>query len=122
MMTSAANDDRHDGLLAWQHRLYADNHALRSTLAIHLFTVPLFWLGCVSLAVAPFTSPWCALGGLGLLVALVLEGRAHKREPCAPIPFRGPGDFVARLFVEHWVTFPRWVLNGGFGKAWRAAK
>ena len=119
---TAANDDRPDGLLGWQHRLYPDNHTLRSTLLVHVVAVPLFWIGCVSLVAAPFTSPWVALGGVGLVLALALEGRAHKKEPNAPIPFRGPGDFVARFFVEQWITFPRWVLNGGFGRAWRSSK
>ena len=101
--------------------LYPGNHTKRSTLVMHLIAVPLFWIGCISLVAAAFTSPWVALGGIGLLLALVLEGRAHKNEPIAPIPFRGPGDFVARFFVEQWVTFPRFVLNGGFGKVWRDA-
>lgn len=120
--SAPADDDRHDGLLGWQHRLYPGNHTLRSTLVMHLVAVPLFWVGCIALVAAPFTSPWVALGGIGLLLALVLEGRAHKKEPTQPIPFRGPLDFVARFFVEQWITFPRWVLNGGFGKAWRDAK
>jgi hypothetical protein len=87
-MTAAApaDDDRHDGLLGWQHRVYAGNHTLRSTLVIHLIAVPLFWIGCIALVAAPFTSPWVALGGLGLVLALVLEGRAHNQEPMAPIP------------------------------------
>ena len=31
------------------------------------------------------------------------------------------GDWAARLFVEQWVTFPRYVLSGGFARAWREA-
>jgi hypothetical protein len=26
----------------------------------------------------------------------------------------GFGDFVTRFFVEQWVTFPRFVLSGGW--------
>ncbi len=114
--------DRPHGLLAWQHDLYPGNHTRRSTLVLHILSVPLFWLGCVSLLAAPFTSPLCALGGLGLPLALVAQGRAHKGEPVAPIPFRGPGDFVARFFAEQWITFPRFLFGGGFARAWRDAK
>ena len=39
----------------------------------------------------------------------------------APIPFRGPIDVGSRIFVEQWVTFPRFVLSGGLAQAWRAA-
>jgi hypothetical protein len=120
--TAPADDDRHDGLLGWQHRLYPGNHTKRSTLVLHAITSPLFCLGELALVAAIVTSPWVALGGLGIPLALIAQGRAHKGEPVRPVPFRGPADFVARFVVEQWVTFPRWVLNGGFGKAWRAAK
>lgn len=37
------------------------------------------------------------------------------------MPFRSPFDVLARLVVEPWVTFPRFVLSGGFVRAWREA-
>ena len=27
-----------------------------------------------------------------------------------------------RFFVEQWITFPRYVLSGGFSRAWREAR
>jgi hypothetical protein len=45
----------------------------------------------------------------------------HRFEPEPPAPFRSRLDFAARLFSEQWVTFPRFVLSGGFARAWRAA-
>ena len=33
-----------------------------------------------------------------------------------------PGDVAARLFVEQWVTFPRYLVTGGFARAWSAAQ
>jgi hypothetical protein len=52
--------------------------------------------------------------------AVALQGRGHRLEGVAPIPFRGPIDVVSRIFVEQWVTFPRYVLSGGLARAWRA--
>ena len=51
-----------------------------------------------------------------MLVALVLQGRGHRREAKAPTPFDGAADFVSRFVVEQWVTFPRFVRSG----AWHA--
>ena len=51
-----------------------------------------------------------------MLVALVLQGRGHRREAEAPTPFDGAADFVSRFVVGQWVTFPRFVLSG----AWHA--
>ncbi len=53
---------------------------------------------------------------------LILHGRGHKLEPTAPVRFRGPGDFAARIFIEQWFTFPRYVLTGQLARAWRAAR
>ena len=50
----------------------------------------------------------------GMVASLVLEGRGHRREPETPTPFAGPIDFVSRFFVEQWITFPRFVLSGGW--------
>ena len=52
---------------------------------------------------------------------LVVQGRGHRLEVKPPLLFLSRGDFAARLFVEQWVTFPRYVLSGGFARAWREA-
>jgi hypothetical protein len=108
-------------LLRWQWSLYGDGHRARGTLAVHLATVPLFLAGTVALVLAPWLG-WPALtGALAMLAAVALQGRTHKREVTPPVPFLGPSDVVSRIFVEQWVTFPRFVLSGGFARAWRAA-
>ncbi len=114
-------DAREGGLLRWQWALYPDNHTRRATLAVHLATVPLFWSGCVALGAAAARGPWwLAPAGLAALgVALAAQGRTHRQEPVAPVPFRGPLDVIARLLVEQWITFPRFVLSGAFARAWR---
>jgi hypothetical protein len=116
-------NDRTDGLLTWQWNLYPDNHCARRNLLLHALTVPLFELGTVLLVASPFSSLWLVLPGVVAMVsAMALQGRGHRLELTAPVPFRGPFDVVARIFVEQWVTFPRFVLSGGFARAWRATR
>jgi phage terminase small subunit len=115
-------DDRSAGLLAWQWNLYPDNHRDRRNLLLHVLTVPFFQIGTLLLVTSLLGSLWSALpGALFMAGAVVAQGRGHKVEKAAPVPFRNPFDALARLFVEQWVTFPRFVLSGGFARAWRAA-
>ena len=114
-------DAREGGLVRWQWSLYPDGHRDRTNLAIHAITVPLFILGSVSLALTPIVGVYGAGGLVGMIAAVAAQGRGHKREVTKPVPFRGPLDVVARLFVEQWVTFPRYVLSGAFMRAWRGA-
>jgi hypothetical protein len=113
--------DREGGLLRWQWSLYPGAHRDRRNLAIHLATMPLFAGGICAILASPFAGAlWAALGVAGVITAVLAQGRGHKLEQTAPAPFRGPGDVAARLFMEQWVTFPRYVLSGGFRKAWSA--
>jgi hypothetical protein len=54
------------------------------------------------------------LGAVTMLGSIVVQGRGHRREREAPTPFSGGSDLVTRLFAEQWVTFPRFVLSGGW--------
>jgi hypothetical protein len=106
---------------AWQWGLYPDGHKTKTNLIIHILTVPMFQLGFLSLLSTPLVG-WSGLSGLvGMVIAVAAQGRGHKGEPTAPVPFLGPLDMLSRLFFEQWVTFPRFVLSGGFGRAWREA-
>jgi hypothetical protein len=112
--------ERSDKLLPWQWKLYPDNHAARRNLMLHVASVPVFQLGTVGLVLAPFTSLAWALGGAVAMVgAVALQGKGHKMEHVAPVPFRSPWDALSRIFAEQWVTFPRFVLSGGLARAWR---
>jgi hypothetical protein len=114
---------RTEALLPWQWKLYPDNHVTRRNLVLHIVTVPLFQVGTLLLVASPLLGLGWALAGLGGMVAAVaLQGRGHRLETVPPVPFQGPGDVVARIFVEQWVTFPRFVLSGGFARAWRATR
>jgi hypothetical protein len=111
-----------DHLLAWQWAGYDANHRDRRNLAIHIATVPLFIVGSALAIAAPLVGWIAAPAGLATAAfAVAAQGRGHRREAVAPVPFAGTGDVVTRIVVEQWVTFPRFVLSGGFARAWRAA-
>lgn len=122
-MESLAKAERAGGLLAWQYGLYPGAHASRTNLLLHAATAPLYLAGTVVLAASLLTlRPLGALAGVGLMAAtMAAQKRGHGTESVTPKPFLGPGDLLVRLFVEQWVTFPRYVLSGGFGRAWRAS-
>ena len=117
MSSPAASDPREGGLLAWQWRGYPEFHRDRRNLLIHVLTAPFFWAALLSLVDAFFMRR-AAFGGLLALVPLIAQGRGHKLEQAPPLPFRGPLDVIARFTLEQLVTFPRFVLSGGWWKAW----
>lgn len=102
-------------LVAWQLEGYPRSHAARANLLVHLITVPLFVVGVLMVPFLPLVAVPLAI------VAFLCQGIGHKREHNAPEPFRSPLDVLARIFVEQFVTFPRFVLSGGFARAWRTA-
>jgi hypothetical protein len=108
-------DGRRDlGLLAWQWRDYASRHRDRANLVLHMAAVPAFIAGVLAAITQALRMQWfgasCALVVAAL--ALALQDAGHKRERAAPAPFAGAGDFVARIFAEQFITFPRFVLSG----------
>ena len=103
-------------LLAWQWSDYSAKHRNRGNLLLHIVVVPLFQLGTLALiygAVAGGVGV-AVLGMVAMVVSIVVQGRGHGREREAPTPFSGAADVVTRLLVEQWVTFPRFVLSGGW--------
>lgn len=110
-------------LLAWQWSGYSRYHQSRANLFQHILLVPLFLAGNVALVVGLLRLDWIeALVGFACMaVSVALQGRGHKREPVPPAPFSGAGNALARIFLEQWITFPRFVLTGGWLRAWHAA-
>ncbi|HEY1774168.1 MAG TPA: terminase [Gammaproteobacteria bacterium] len=107
-------------LLRWQWTSYPEAHTSRANLVLHIFTVPLFWAGTALLLASLFILSWplAVLGAGCLLVPLVAQGLGHKRLESQPsAPFTSPWNFVARFCLEQWINFPRFVLSGGW---WRA--
>lgn len=112
------------GLLRWQWANYPSAHRNRANLLLHLGTVPLFWAGTLVLLLALVRLSWPAAvtGVVCLLVPMVAQGFGHRRlEAEPPAPFTSPWNFIARLVLEQWITFPRYVLSGGWRRAFRDA-
>ena len=108
-------------LLRWQWEGYPKYHQSRANLLIHIVAVPLFLFGTVTLVASALQTSGLLLAlAIGcIVVAVALQGSGHRLEPVPPEPFSGPLNFVSRLFLEQWVTFPRFVLSGGWGAALR---
>jgi hypothetical protein len=100
---------------------YARNHSTRANLIIHIVAVPLFLIGNVSIVVAVLNqSPaWAAASLVLIIVSLALQGRGHRLEKFPPEPFTSPANAIARIFVEQWFTFPRFVFSGAWLRALR---
>ena len=101
-------------LLSFQWNGYPRAHGARVNLAIHAVSNALFFAVLIA---APFTTAWLLLA---IPLVFLAQGIGHKSEANPPEPFRSPLDIVARLIVEQLITFPRFVVSGGFGRAWRA--
>jgi hypothetical protein len=111
-------------LLRWQWSGYPAYHGSRINLLIHIVVVPLFLLGNIGLVVA-LVQRSLLLGVLSLtamVVSVALQGRGHRQEKNPPEPFTSSANAVSRIFLEQWVTFPRFVVSGGWLRALRQDK
>lgn len=105
-------------LLRWQWQGYAGYHRNRVNLLLHSVVVPLFWVGTVLLILGLLGLAWVELvaGAVCILVSVAVQGRGHRLEPTPPAPFTGPWNFIGRLVFEQWITFPRFLLSGGWAR------
>ena len=110
-------------LLRWQWEGYPRYHQSRANLLLHILMVPLFLMANIALVVALVErSWWSALAALLVIfLSVALQGRGHRQEPVPPEPFTSPLNAVSRILLEQWVTFPRFVLSGGWSRALHAA-
>lgn len=110
------------GLVRRQWEGYARYHRSRPNLLLHIVFVPLFLAGNVVLIIALAKHRWLlALAGAVLTaLAIGVQGRGHREEPVPAEPFTGPLNALSRIFLEQWITFPRFVLSGGWIRALRA--
>ena len=106
-------------LIRWQWAGYSRYHQSRANLLLHIVVVPLFLVGNIVLVTALVRGWWLAvlLSVAAMVVSVALQGRGHGKEAVPPEPFTGPRNAVLRIFLEQWVTFPRFVLSGGWWKA-----
>jgi hypothetical protein len=106
-------------LIRSQWEGYPRYHRSRPNLFLHIICVPLFLAANVALLVALIERRWL----VGLLMALLtglslaIQGRGHRREAVPAEPFRGPLNAISRIVLEQWVSFPRFVLSGGWKRA-----
>ncbi len=110
-------------LLRWQWEGYTQYHQSRANLLLHIVVVPLFLLGNVALVVALLNGAIVeALVSLAAMVlSIALQGRGHGMEAVPSVPFSGRTNAISRILLEQWITFPRFVLSGGWWRALRAA-
>jgi hypothetical protein len=108
-------------LLRRQWEGYPRYHQSRANLLLHILLVPLFLVSNIAPLVALIQRSW--LTGIVAVVAMVLafalQGLGHRQEPVPAEPFTSPANAAARIFLEQWVTFPRFVFSGGW---WRALR
>lgn len=102
---------------------YGRYHRNPVNLLIHMVAVPLFmasfaysiWLlvsGRVLLALLCF---------LGPIVSLALQGFGHKIEPIPAEPFRGPLNFLQRIFLEQFYRYCVFVFSAAWFRTFQAA-
>jgi hypothetical protein len=110
-------------LLRWQWEGYPRYHLAHINLLIHIVAVPLFLAGNVALVVALLRASIAGaiIGVACMVVAIALEGRGHRLEQNPPEPFTSPLNAAGRLYFEQWITFPRFLLSGGWYRALRAS-
>lgn len=110
-------------LLSWQWQGYPRYHRSRQNLLVHIIVVPVFLFANVALLAAIATASWM-LGGLalvGMVASVAIQGAGHRKEAVPPEPFKSLLDGLSRIVCEQWVTFPRFVVSGGWLQAWRHA-
>jgi hypothetical protein len=108
-------------LLRWQWGGYPRYHRSRANLLLHIAAVPLFLAANISLvaAIAKRSIVFAAISLVVMVVSVALQGRGHRQEKVPPELFTGPTNAVSRIFLEQWVTFPRFVISGGWFRALR---
>jgi len=111
-------------LIQWQWDGYHEYHQSKTNLLIHIVAVPMLLGANVSLLWSLLHMAWLGAGAslAIMIISLVLQGRGHKMEVTPSIPFSSPINAISRLFVEQWINFPRFVLTGGWWRAYQAAR
>ena len=100
-------------LVSWAWRETPPVHKNIANLVIHLFAVPLFVLGHISLILGVFINLWISLAGIfSIIVSLLLQNFGHSLEANRVHPFLGLRDFLRRLYAEQFCNFWRFLFSG----------
>jgi hypothetical protein len=91
---------------------YAERHANKTNLVIHLIAVPVFILAHIGLVSSLLSKHWLGVGVnlMMILLSLAMQGKGHRLEQTPPDPFASPMDFVKRIYREQFWVFPRFML------------
>lgn len=108
---------------------YSTRHRKRNHLLIQIVAVPLFWLasiqvlGALLLMLMGVPHGFRMLLWAAVLIGLSLGAQAVGRslEYGAAQPAVSPIEFARRTLVEQFVTFPRFLLTGGWLRNLKAA-
>ncbi|WP_282343070.1 MULTISPECIES: Mpo1-like protein [Pseudomonas] len=97
---------------------YAATHRHPTNLLLHLIAVPLFIVASLLLLIGLLGASLLpvVLGVIGLVAALALQRQGHKREEYAVDAHQ---ECLQEVLLEQFVTFPRFVLSGGWWRAWK---
>jgi Protein of unknown function (DUF962) len=108
-------------LLRWQWSDYGVYHRGRLNLLIHIVAVPIFLIGnvCLVVALVQRALPMAAVCLTPMVVSIGLQGLGHKHELVSTVPFTNPVNALLRIFIEQWITFPKFVASGGWLRALR---
>ena len=104
-----------NALLIWQWQGYHRYHRSMVNIAIHLIAVPLFIVAFLFLIVSLvfFNLPTLLWSISALMLAMLLQAIGHQKEHLAPEKFTGVSNFIVRLLLEQFVTFPKFVCVSG---------
>ena len=114
--------------LSQQWSDYSERHRNKGNLLIHIVTVPLVWFAGLQL-VGGLILMLIGVGGLkmwvyaAILIAIALGAQAYGNglEAIKPRPFTNAADFAFGAVAEQFVTFPRFVLTGGWLRNFQGA-
>ncbi len=83
---------------------------------IHIVAVPFFIFGVLSLILSLLTFSLIGIVSSFLTVALAfgVQGFGHSKEKIAAEPFASPKQAIIRIFLEQFITFPKFVFTGGW--------
>jgi hypothetical protein len=106
---------------------YSERHRNKTNLIIHVVTVPLVWLAAIEVAGALLLM-LIGVGGLKIFVwalimvaiALFAQNYGNQMEAVKPPPLTNAKDFAINAAAEQFVTFPRFVLTGGWLRNFQA--
>ncbi|HEX4891898.1 MAG TPA: hypothetical protein VFV47_01320 [Hyphomicrobiaceae bacterium] len=100
---------------------YEDRHRNKVNLMIHIVTVPLVWFaalqvfgGLVLMLVGVGGLKMWIYAAILITIALVAQRQGNAMEQAPSTAPGNPKDFAIHAAAEQFVTFPRFVLTGGW--------